>query len=441
MNYSKVFNNAKWIIVCKVIQSLLQFIVGMLCARYLGPSNYGLINYAASVVAFAIPLMRLGFDATLVHELVENPHKEGEILGTSLAMNVLSSLICIGGTTVFVSVANTDERETILVCFLYSLSVFFAAVEMIQYWFQYKLQSKYSSVSMLTAYVVVAAYRIFLLVSEKSVYWFAVTHSIEYGIVALLLLVIYFKKGGTRFCFSFETAKKMFSRSKHYILASLMLVILQNTDHIMLTFISGTAETGFYSAAITCTTIVQFVYIAVIDSFRPIILENKKDKSAEYSLNVSRLYGITSYAAIAQSAVFTFMAKIIVDILYGDEFLAAVPVLQILTWYFLFSVMGVVRNVWILAEQKQKYLWIINLSGALFNIILNSFLIPQFGASGAAFASLLTQFFANFVLGFIIKPIRENNRLLLQGLNPVFVIKEAKNILLLLKNKHANKIG
>ena len=114
----------------------------------------------------------------------------------------------------------------------------------------------------------------------------------------------------------------------------------------------------------------------------------------------------------------------------------AVPVLQILTWYFLFSVMGVVRNVWILAEQKQKYLWIINLSGALFNVILNAFLIPEFGASGAAFASLMTQFFANFVLGFIIKPLRENNRLILQGINPVFVIKEAKNILSLFLKKH-----
>ena len=432
----RVLNNAKWIIVCKIIQSLLQFVVGMLCARYLGPSNYGLINYAASVVAFVIPIMRLGFDSTLVHELVENPEKEGEILGTSLTLNILSSFVCIGITTVFVSFANAGERETVLVCFLYSLSVFFAAVEMIQYWFQYKLKSKYSSISMLIAYVVVAAYRIFLLVSQKSVYWFSVTHSIEYCIVAILLVLIYFKKGGARFCFSAEMAKKIFSRSKHYIIASLMLVVLQNTDHIMLTSISGTEETGFYSAAITCATVVQFVYIAVIDSFRPVILANKKEKSDEYETNVSGLYGFTSYLALAQSIVFTVAAKLIVWILYGEEFMQAVPVLQILTWYFLFSVMGVVRNVWILAEQKQKYLWIINLSGALFNVILNAFLIPEFGASGAAFASLMTQFFANFVLGFIIKPLRENNRLILQGINPVFVIKEAKNILSLFLKKH-----
>lgn len=434
MNYGKVFSNAKWIVVCKIMQSLLQLVVGMLCARYLGPSNYGLINYAASIVAFAMPIMKLGFDATLVHELVENTQKEGEILGTSLTMNMLSGIACIGGVTAFASVANMGERETILVCVLYSLSIFFAAVEMIQYWFQYKLQSKYSSVVMLVAYVAVAAYRIFLLVTAKSVYWFALTHSVEFGIVGITLIIIYLKKG-SRFSFSFETAKKMISKSKHYILASLMVVVFQSTDHIMLTTMVSEEENGFYTAAITATTIAQFVYIAIIDSFRPMILSSKKENENEYQKLISMLYSIVIYLSLAQCIAFTAFSELIITVLYGESYAASVPVLRILIWYFIFSVMGTVRNVWILAEQKQKYLWIINLSGAVFNVILNAVMIPYWGACGAAFASLLTQFFTNFILGFIIKPIRGNNRLLLKGLNPVFVIKESKKMLQLLKNR------
>lgn len=434
MNYGKVFNNAKWIVICKVLQSLLQLVVGMLCARYLGPSNYGLINYAASIVAFAMPIMRLGFDATLVHELVENPQKEGEILGTSLVMNMLSSLVCIGGVTAFSAVANAGERVTVIVCLLYSLSVFFAAAEMIQYWYQYKLQSKYSSIVMLVSYVAVAAYRIYILVAEKSVYWFAVTHSVEFGFVALLLVFLYIKKGG-KFSFSLDTAKKMFSKSKHYILASLMVVVFQSTDHIMITNIVSEEENGFYTAAITSAAVVQFVYTAIIDSFRPVILSAKKEGNKEYGKLVSMLYSIITYLSIAQCIVFTVFAELIIFILYGEDYTASVSVLRILIWFIVFSYMGTVRNVWILAEQKQKYLWIINLTGALFNVILNAFMIPYWGAWGAAFASFLTQLFTNFVLGFIIKPIRENNRLLLAGLNPVFVIRESKNMLMLLKFK------
>ena len=259
MKEKQVLKNAKWIIVCKIAQSLLQFVVGMLCARYLGPSNYGLINYAASIVAFAMPLMKLGLDAILVYELVNSPEKEGEIMGTSLVLNVFSSLVCMAGVFAFSSIANFGEKEAILVCVLYSISVFFAAIEMIQYWFQYKLLSKQSSLVMLASYGVVSAYKIYLLAMAKSVYWFAVSHAIEFALIGIALVFLYFINKGLPFSFSFSRAKTMLARSKHYILAALMLVVIQNTDHIMLTMMDGEAENGLYSAAITCMTFIQFV--------------------------------------------------------------------------------------------------------------------------------------------------------------------------------------
>ena len=426
MKEKQVLKNAKWIIVCKIAQSILQFIVGMLCARYLGPSNYGLINYAASIVAFAMPLMKLGLDAILVFELVNFPEKEGEIMGTSLSLNILSGIVCVVGVTAAAALMNFGETETIIVCLLYSLSIVFAALEMIQYWFQYKLQSKYSSVTMLISYVIVSAYKIFLLITQKNVYWFAISHSIEFGIIGIVLIVIYVKKSGHWFEFSFQRAKAMLSRSKHYIVSAMMVVVIQNTDHVMLTIMRGNVENGFYSAAITCVAIFQFVYVALVDSFRPMVLSKKNENSVEYQNNISRLYGITLYTAIAQCTVFFALAELIIYILYGDDYANAVPVLRALVFYFVFSVMGLVRNVWILAEEKQKYLWIINLSGALLNVALNTVMIPFWGAVGAAIASLLTQIFANFILGFIIKPLRENNRLMLKGLNPRYIFKEMK---------------
>jgi O-antigen/teichoic acid export membrane protein len=425
MKKNRVINNAKWIIVCKIMQSVLQLIVGMLCARYLGPSNYGIINYAASVLAFVLPIMRLGLNETLVHELIKDPDHEGQIMGTALVMNVISSLLCMLTVFGFVSVANRADSVTIIVCVLYSISLFFGALEMIQYWFQYKLESKYPSIVMLVSYVVVSAYRIYLLVTAKSIYWFAVTNSIDYGLIGISLIVIFLLKG-QRFSFSFSKMKSMLHVSKNYIAASLMVVVFQSTDHVMLTTMIGVGENGFYSAAITCATIAQFVYVAIVDSFRPVILSNKKENSSDYEKNISRLYCIILYLAVAQSIGFTIFADLVVKLLYGAEYAAAANILRVQCWYFVFACMGFVRNVWILAEQKQKYLWVINLAGALANVLLNLLLIPVLGAIGASLASLATQFFANFVMGYIIKPIRPNNKLLLAGLNPVFFFKEIK---------------
>ena len=93
MNH-RVFKNAAWIIGCKIAQSLLNLVIGLLTARYLGPSNYGIINYVASIVAFAMPIMQLGLKNTLVKEFVQSPDREGEILGTALVLNIGSSPSC-----------------------------------------------------------------------------------------------------------------------------------------------------------------------------------------------------------------------------------------------------------------------------------------------------------------------------------------------------------
>ena len=169
--------------------------------------------------------------------------------------------------------------------------------------------------------------------------------------------------------------------------------------------------------------------MAIIDSVRVVILENKKTDEKAYRTNLSGLYGLITYMSILQSIAFMVLARLIIYVLYGNEYMAAVPVLRILVWYVAFSFMGIIRNIWILAEEKQAILWKIYLMGALINALINAILIPVWGACGAAMASLLTQIFTNFVLGFLYKPLRENNRLMLAGMHPRVVIAALKNII------------
>ena len=215
---NRVVKNASWIIVCKIAQSLLSFVIGLFTARYLGPSNFGLISYAASIVAFFLPIMQLGFKSTLVQEFLDSPEEEGKALGTSLIFSIASALACVVGVVSFSFVANHDEPETILVCFLYSLTLVFQASEMTQYWFQAKLLSKYPSIVSLVAYGAISAYKIYILAVGKSITWFAVTHVIEAFLVSALLIGIYLKRG-QKLSFSFSFGMKMLSRSKHYISA------------------------------------------------------------------------------------------------------------------------------------------------------------------------------------------------------------------------------
>ena len=421
MAQNRVLKNATWIIACKIVQSLLGLVVTMLSARYLGPSGYGLINYASSIVAFVAPVMQLGLNGILVQEIVNDPEKEGETLGTALAMTFVSSFFCILGVLAFVSIANHHEPTTIIVCALYSVLLIFQALEMIQYWFQAKLKSKYTSIVMLIAYVAMSVYKIVLLATGSDIYWFALSNALDYMIIAFSLLVIYKKIGERKLSFSWQKARSMFAKSKHYIFSNLMITIFAQTDRIMIKLMMDDASVGYYSAAVACAGMTGFVFSAIIDSARPSIFESKKVNEQAFEKNMSRLYCVIIYFSLLQCVAITLFSPLIVNILYGSKYSPTIDALRLIVWYTTFAYLGAVRNIWILAENKQKYLWILNLSGAVVNIILNAIFIPVWGIMGAAFASLITQIFTNIIMNILIRPIKRNNVLMLKGLNPCLI--------------------
>lgn len=429
MNKNRVVKNASWIIGIQIVKSLLGLVISMLTARFLGPSNFGLINYAASIVAFVTPIMYLGLNGVLVQEIVNTPEKEGEILGTSVTMTFLSALLCVIGVISFAAAVNRGERETVIVCALYSTLLIFQSLELLNYWFQAKLLSKYASGVALFAYAVISGYKIYLLAAHKSIYWFALSNALDYMIIVVGLFIVYKRLGGGRLRLNLSTARRLWGKSRYYIVSNMMIAIFAQTDRIMLKLMINDAATGYYSAAVACAGMTGFVFVAIIDSFRPLIFDDKKTDEIRYEKDMCRLYGIIIYLSLLQSLVITLFSGLIIKILYGAAYSASINALKLIVWYTTFSYLGSVRNIWILAENRQKYLWIINLSGALANVALNYILIPITGIMGAALASLVTQIFTNVIIGFIIRPIRYSNTLMLRALNPKEMTKAIKALI------------
>ena len=426
---NKVAKNATWIISCKIVQSLLGFVINMFTARFLGPSNFGLITYASSLASFVMPIMKLGLNNIIVQEVVHHPEREGKAMGTMVFMNFCSSLVCIIGVVSFAYVANPGETDTVIVCALYCITLVFQALEMLHFWFQAKLMSRYSSTLGLIAYTLVSAYRIYLLATSKSVHWFALSSALDYLIISVGMYIIYNLKKTQKLSIDLKLAKEMINKSKPYILSAMMVTIFTQTDKIMLKSLIDSESTAFYGAAAACAVMAQFVFQAIIDSFRPWIFEAQKKNNDQFEYRLKMLYSFIIYLSLLQSIGMTVFARLIIMIVYGEKYLPAVGALRIVVWYTTFAYLGSVRNIWILAHDKQKYLWVINLTGAAANVIFNFILIPYIGIYGAAIASLVTQFFTNVIVGYIIKPIRPNNAIMVSSLNPKYCLDAFKKLL------------
>lgn len=414
---SKTVTNASWLIGGRIAQVLINLVVGLLTARYLGPSNFGLINYASAYTAFFAAFCTLGINSVLVKELIDNPDEEGTVLGTSLFFRAMSSILSAIVIICIVYGVDKGDPTTMAVVALSCVGMIFQIFEVFYYWFQSKLWSKVKALVSLVAYIITAAYRVVLLALGKSVVWFAFATAVDYIAIAIMIYIAYRKKGGGRLRVSFEVGKQILRKSCHFILPSLMVAIYAQTDKIMLKQMINETEIGYYSTALSICNVWCFVLSAIIDSLYPDITKAYNSGDVKlFNRRNKQLYAIVFYVSVVVSALITLLAEPAIGILYGAEYLPAVVPLRVITWYTAFSYLGVARNAWIVCENRQKYLIYVYASAAISNVFFNLLLIPRLGAVGAAIASLIAQIMTTMIAPFFIKGLRENSKLMIEAI-------------------------
>ena len=385
--------NTIWNIGGKVLQMGLSLIVGMLTARYLGPSNYGVIGYTASFVSFFTVICQLGLTSVAVKELIDHKETEGEVLGTTIFLRICTSIISTIAITIMIYFIDDGDKVIVWVAFLQSLSLIFQSFEMFHYWYQSRMETQVSVKVQTAAYLVMSAYKIILLILGMSVQWFAFSTALEAAAVALFLYIAYRKKGTQKLSVSLAYGKKLLGESYHFILSGLMVTIYSEMDKIMLKQMLSSEATGYYVAANKVSSLWSFVLMALISSAQPLIIAARNKDYDQYIKKNKQLYAAVIWIGAAAGLAVTILGRWIILLMYGETYLAATSSLQISAWYTLFAMLGSARGTWIVCENKGKYVKYYLGVGAVVNIILNYLLIPVYGPAGAAAATLLTQIF------------------------------------------------
>ena len=412
----KLAQNAGWLIGAKIYQLVTNLAISMLMARYLGPSNFGLVNYAASFTTLFTAICTLGIDSILVNELLHN-RNNGKLLGSAIGLRLCSSGLSVITILGLAWALNPQEPLTIQVVLLYSISLMFQCFDSINCWFQANLESKVTAIVSAAGYTAAAIYKAFLLITHKDVRWFAAAHAVEYALVALLLLVSY-RKSRNRvqpIRFSGALGKDLLSKSYHFIISGMMIALYSQMDRVMLKSMINEEAVGYYACASTISSFWAFVLVAIIDASKPVILAKYSENKRAFEVGLIRLYGTILYLSALAGIGLSLLSKPLILIMFGKNYLPAQGTLCVLTWGTAFAYLGVARSIWLVPHGKQKFAKYIALCGATGNLILNLLLIPKLGILGAAIATVSTQIFNNFILGFLMPPIRENNKLILKA--------------------------
>lgn len=409
---NREIENAGWIIGEKVVQMILSFLISIFSARYLGPDNYGSLNYTASFITFFTSIATLGMDGVVIKKMIAEPLKEGNFLGGGIVLRLLSSMVSSIVVVLVVAFLNPGDEEKLILVTLQSLQLVFQSVEILDSWFQRHLKSKYVSIAKAVASVIVMGYKMWLLVTAKSVIWFAFSNSLTSLVVAAVLLFFYKKNKAPLLKGDISAGMFVLKDSYHYILSGIMVALYAHMDRIMIGKMMSDASVGLYTIGTAICGMWIFVPIAIINSFRPTILALREAGHIKlYHKRLEQLYSFIIWLCIGVSVIICLFAPIIISILYGEAYMGAVNALRIAIWFETFSMIGTARGIWILAEDKNKYVKYYLAIGVVVNLVLNLLFIPVFGIEGAAGATLITQITTSLIAPLFFKATRVHTKI------------------------------
>ncbi len=413
----KILYNTSWLFADRIIRMGIGVIVIIWIARYLGPEQFGIYNYAIAFVALFTALSTLGLDHIVVREIVRQPDKKDEIVGSALLMRFLASVITVVLISLIIFLLRPDDALTRMMVIIIASAMIFQSFEVIDFWFQSQVQSKYTVIAKNAAFLFISGVHIGLILSEASLIAFAIARLGEMFLFAVGLVFLYRYSGSAlrKLRFRLKQATHLLRDSWPLILSGIMVMLYMRIDQVMLGEMIGDTSVGIYSAAIRLTEVWFFIPTAILISVFPNIIETKKKDEGLYYRRLQRLYTTLTWMAIAIALVVMFLANPVIQVLYGQEFQAAGSVLVISIWAGVFVFQGLTRSKWLVAENLQKYTYFFTGIGVIINIILNLILIPKYEASGAAIATLITQFTVVIPAPFLFKKTRLSSVMILQS--------------------------
>lgn len=418
-NLRQVLSNIAWLFTDQILQMGLGLFVGLWVARYLGPTQFGLLNYAIAFVSLFSSVATMGLGTLVVRNIARDPECKNETLGTAFGLQFTGGCITLLLTVTVIALLKPNDTLTRWLVGIIAAGTIFNAFEAINFWFQSQIQSKYTVLAKNSVCFLVAAVRIGLVTIKAPLLAFAWVRLTEVALVGIAYVYFYQLTGNKikDWHFSWERCKELLSESWPIILSGLAVYVYSKTDQIMLGAMNQNAQLGYYAAAVKISEICDFLPMIISSSIFPKLANLRKTNYEEY-LNKFQIYSdIMIFLWLGVAIPISLLSPWIVHLLYGENYAKSAAVLSIYVWAQFGSNFGVARSTYLNIEGQLRYGLYLTVVGSIFNVGLNFFLIPKYGAFGATAATLITYFYVIILVNFLIKELHPFANFIWRSLN------------------------
>jgi O-antigen/teichoic acid export membrane protein len=312
-NYVK---NSVWILAEKASRIVSGILVGILVARYLGKEQFGVINYALSVLGLFTIFSTLGLDGIVVRELITEKDKKYVTIGTSFWLRLIGSIFVVIAATYYSSIR--DASQTTWIVFLVSIAVIFQSFSVIDFYFQSEVKGKFNAIAQIITLITSAVVKLILIYVQAPLQWFASMVLFEALITAINQLYFYKvnKQEISKWKFSLSESKSLIKLSWPLIISAFIQMIYQQADKILIVrYLHDMGLLGQYTAATRISEASFFIPVALCAALFPGIMNNRDNPTLQLK-RLTQIYSLMIWSAVMISIGGLLVGDFVISFLY-----------------------------------------------------------------------------------------------------------------------------
>lgn len=379
-----------WLVTEHMIHLLVGFLVNVYVIRYLGPERYGLFSYLVGLLSVFMVLVSMGMFEVIVRDLSAKRYTSDKLIPNVITTQLFVSTVVILSIILFGEGLTQDQNER-HIFFILLVSLIFPGSEAIRAYFQYKSESRYFVYSSLIVMLSSSALKVVFVVLEYPLSTFAALYVFETLLLLILLIVIYTRRTGKRI--SLDADRQLIINLVKdcwpLLVMAISVMIYSKVDQLMIKQLLDKHAVGIYSSALRVAEAWYSISMLIIGSFFPALVRSREVSESIYARQLQYLFDGLFWLSIIAAITASFCADWLIDLLYGQSYAGASDIFVLLMWCGVFMYVGAASGRCYVIENSSNNLLIRTLIGLALNVLGNLFLIPIYGAYGAAISLTL----------------------------------------------------
>jgi O-antigen/teichoic acid export membrane protein len=387
----KLLENSSWLMIDKLSKLFPGIIIMALIARYLGPEEFGIWNYALALTTIVGSLAILGMDKIAVKELINNEQQQGSIVGTIIFMRLIAAITCMLVSTGIVMLSRQHQQLYLYCTIFSSLIIVLQSFDVLDYFYQAKNQVKRVIIPKVVVFLIFCAIKLLIIYLHGTLITFLWTAVIELLVTYAIIVTIYwyYHTPGHPLQVSLFLAKTLLAKGWPLVISGLVVVLFLKIDLVLLDVLANPATLGEYVSAAKISELWYAVPTVLSVAMLPGLIQQKKNNKTAYIHTLEKWLRLSFWLSFAIAVFVTLTAHIIIPFLYGAGYSAASLMLMIHIWASIPVFTSIVLVQYLFVEGEYKIYLYANTSGLIVNVVVNLFLIPAYGGKGAAIATVV----------------------------------------------------